>query len=97
MMRGGLVAGSGAERNCIPPAPLKTKIELGSITLEKTTWKAMERKQRRRLSAEEKWNIYQECEKPGIKIGEVLRKTWAVLFRPAAHSKRDKRRLPWSA
>ncbi len=32
------------------------------------------KKQRRRLSAEEKWNIYQECEKPGIKIGEVLRK-----------------------
>ena len=32
------------------------------------------KKQRRRLPAEEKWNIYQECEKPGIKIGEVLRK-----------------------
>jgi len=35
------------------------------------------KKQRRRLSAEEKWNIYQECEKPGIKIGEVLRRLFA--------------------
>ena len=33
-----------------------------------------EKKQRRRLSAEEKWSIYQECEQPGVKIGEVLRK-----------------------
>lgn len=32
------------------------------------------KKQRRRLSPEEKWNIYQECEQPGVKIGEVLRK-----------------------
>lgn len=32
------------------------------------------KKQRRRMSAEEKWNIYQECEKPSVKIGEVLRK-----------------------
>ncbi len=31
-------------------------------------------KQKRRLSAEEKWEIYQECEKPGVQIGEVLRK-----------------------
>jgi hypothetical protein len=30
--------------------------------------------QRRLLSAEEKWNIYQECEKHGVKIDEVLRK-----------------------
>jgi len=52
------------------------------------------KKQRRRLSAEEKWNIYQECEKPGIKIGEVLRKHGLYSFRPAAHSKRDKRGCP---
>jgi len=32
------------------------------------------KKQKRRLSAEEKWEIYQECEKSGAKIGEVLRK-----------------------
>lgn len=32
------------------------------------------KKQKRRLSAEEKWEIYQECEKPGAKIGEVMRK-----------------------
>ncbi|MBW1790054.1 MAG: hypothetical protein JRK53_26135 [Deltaproteobacteria bacterium] len=32
------------------------------------------KKQKRRLSAEEKWEIYQECEKPGAKIGEILRK-----------------------
>jgi transposase-like protein len=30
--------------------------------------------QRRRLTAEEKWQIYQECEKAGAQIGEVLRK-----------------------
>ena len=32
------------------------------------------KKQRRRLSAEEKWQIYQECEQPGAKVGEILRK-----------------------
>jgi transposase-like protein len=32
------------------------------------------KKQKRRLSAEEKWEIYQECERSGVKIGEVLRK-----------------------
>jgi transposase-like protein len=31
------------------------------------------KKQKRRLSAEEKWAIYQECEKPGALIGEILR------------------------
>jgi len=31
------------------------------------------KKKRRRMSAEKKWEIYQECEKPGVKIGEVLR------------------------
>ncbi len=29
---------------------------------------------KRRLSAEEKWQIYQECEQPGAKVGEILRK-----------------------
>ena len=32
------------------------------------------KKQKRRLSAEEKWEIYQECEEPEAQIGEVLRK-----------------------
>ena len=32
------------------------------------------KKQKRRLSAEEKWEIYQECEKPGAQVGEILRK-----------------------
>lgn len=32
------------------------------------------KKQRRRLSAEEKWQIYRECEQPGAKVGEILRK-----------------------
>jgi transposase-like protein len=32
------------------------------------------KKPRRRLSAEEKWQIYQECEQPGAKVGEILRK-----------------------
>ena len=31
-------------------------------------------KRRRKLSPEEKWQIYQECQKPDAKIGEVLRK-----------------------
>ncbi len=30
--------------------------------------------QKRRLSAEEKWQIYRECEQPGAKVGEILRK-----------------------
>jgi len=32
------------------------------------------KRQKRRLSAEEKWQIYRECEEPGAKIGEILRK-----------------------
>ena len=31
-------------------------------------------KKKRRLTAEEKWRIYQECQQPGAKIGEILRK-----------------------
>jgi transposase-like protein len=31
-------------------------------------------KRKRRLTAEEKWRIYQECQQPGAKIGEILRK-----------------------
>jgi transposase-like protein len=31
-------------------------------------------KKRRRLSAEEKWSIYKECEQDEAKIGEILRK-----------------------
>ena len=31
------------------------------------------KKQRRRLSAEEKWQLYRECEQPGAKVGEILR------------------------
>ena len=30
--------------------------------------------QKRRFSAEEKWQIYRECEQPGAKVGEILRK-----------------------
>jgi transposase-like protein len=32
------------------------------------------KKQKRRLTAEEKWQIYRECEQAGAKIGEILRK-----------------------
>jgi transposase-like protein len=35
---------------------------------------AKKSKKRRKLSAEEKWQIYQECQKPNAKIGEILRK-----------------------
>jgi len=30
-------------------------------------------KKKKKLSAEEKWRIYQECQKPEAKIGEILR------------------------
>jgi transposase-like protein len=32
------------------------------------------KKQKRRLTAEDKWQIYRECEQPGAKVGEILRK-----------------------
>ncbi len=32
------------------------------------------KKKKRRLTAEEKWQIYRECENPGTKVGEILRK-----------------------
>jgi len=31
------------------------------------------KRKRRRLSAEEKWRIYQLCQQPGAKVGEILR------------------------
>ncbi len=31
-------------------------------------------KRRRHLSAQQKWQIYQECQQPGAKVGEILRK-----------------------
>ncbi len=31
-------------------------------------------KKRRHLTAEQKWQIYQECQQPDAKIGEILRK-----------------------
>lgn len=31
-------------------------------------------KKRKHLSADQKWQIYQECEQPDAKIGEILRK-----------------------
>lgn len=34
----------------------------------------MSTKKRKRLNAQKKWDIYQECQKPGAVIGEVLRK-----------------------
>ena len=45
-----------------------------SITLEESMNEKNGKKQRRRLSAEEKWQIYRECEQPGAKVGEILRK-----------------------
>ena len=45
-----------------------------SITLEECMDHNNGRKQKRRLSAEEKWQIYRECEQPGAKVGEILRK-----------------------
>jgi len=32
-----------------------------------------ENRKRRRLSAEEKWRIYQQCQQPDAKVGEILR------------------------
>jgi transposase-like protein len=45
-----------------------------SITLEECMNQNNGNKQKRRLSAEEKWQIYRECEQPGAKVGEILRK-----------------------
>ena len=45
-----------------------------SIILEESMNEKNGKKQRRRLSAEEKWQIYRECEQPGAKVGEILRK-----------------------
>jgi len=44
------------------------------ITLEECMNQNNGKKQKRRLSAEEKWQIYRECEQPGAKVGEILRK-----------------------
>jgi len=32
-----------------------------------------ENRKRRRLSAEEKWRIYQQCQQPDARVGEILR------------------------
>ena len=45
-----------------------------SITLEECMNQNNGKKQKRRFSAEEKWQIYRECEQPGAKVGEILRK-----------------------
>jgi transposase len=45
-----------------------------SITLEECMNQNNGKKQKRRLSAEEKWQIYRECEQAGAKVGEILRK-----------------------
>ena len=45
-----------------------------SITLEECMNQNNEKKHKRRFSAEEKWQIYRECEQPGAKVGEILRK-----------------------
>jgi len=45
-----------------------------SITLEECMNRNNGKKQKRRFSAEEKWQIYRECEQPGAKVGEILRK-----------------------
>ena len=51
-----------------PIRPTSPPPNLGEFRME-----PQKKKTRRRLSAEEKWNIYQQCESPGVKIGEVLR------------------------
>ncbi len=45
-----------------------------SITLEECMNQNNGKKQKRRFDAEEKWQIYRECEQPGAKVGEILRK-----------------------
>ena len=45
-----------------------------SITLEEHMNQNNGKKPKRKLRAEEKWQIYRECEKPGTKVGEILRK-----------------------
>ena len=45
-----------------------------SITLEESMNQSNGKKQRKRFSAEEKWQIYRECEQAGAKVGEILRK-----------------------
>jgi len=46
-----------------------------SITLEEMMDENIgSKKHKRRLTAEEKWQIYRECEQPGAKVGEILRK-----------------------
>ena len=45
-----------------------------SIALEEYMKQNNGKKLKRKLSAEEKWQIYRECEQPGAKIGEIMRK-----------------------
>jgi len=45
-----------------------------SITLEGYMNQNNGKKPKRKLRAEEKWQIYRECEQPGTKVGEILRK-----------------------
>ena len=45
-----------------------------SIALEEYMNQNNGKKVKRKLSAEEKWQIYRECEQPGAKIGEIMRK-----------------------
>ena len=45
-----------------------------SITLEEHMNQNNGKKPKRKLRAEEKWQIYRECENPGTKVGEILRK-----------------------
>jgi hypothetical protein len=54
------------------------------LTLETTmTEPTTPQPKKRRLSADEKWRIYQECQKPDDHIGEILRRNGmysSVLF-----------------
>jgi len=50
------------------------RINPASITLEEYMNQNNGEKQKRKLRAEEKWQIYRECENPGTKVGEILRK-----------------------
>ncbi len=45
-----------------------------SITLEEYMSQNNGKKPKRKLKAEEKWQIYRECENPETKVGEILRK-----------------------
>jgi transposase-like protein len=72
MAQAGKTEWSVAERSfpCLAAAKTARVHNLGGYHMGQNNSK----KQKRRLTAEEKWRIYRECEQPGAKIGEILRK-----------------------